>query len=78
MKKTSKKAKRALTAALAGVMMMSTAAAISASADDSVLDYDSKYYETIDEKFKRISGSPIAYWASDGLFKIFEEKENRG
>lgn len=49
MKKTTKKTKRALIAALAGIMMMTTVASISASADDSVLDYDNKYYETIDE-----------------------------
>ena len=72
MKKTTKKTKRALTAVLAGVMMMSTATAISASADDSVLDYDSKYFETIDEDAiaaARYNARKDQYWRLCGTRK---------
>ena len=51
MKKTAKKTKRALTAALAGVMMMSTVAAISASADDSTSIYENPNYDNINVVF---------------------------
>lgn len=79
MKKTSKKAKRALTAALAGVMMMSTAAAISASADDSVLDYDSQYFETIDEDAiaaAKYNARKDQYWSLCGTRKSINITNN--
>ncbi|TRZ93675.1 BREX-1 system adenine-specific DNA-methyltransferase PglX [bacterium] len=43
-----------------------------------ILNKSNLFNQTIQDDFKKIPGSPIAYWVSDKLFNIFEKSKNLG